>query len=680
MKSEERSVTLRNEGNALYKKGLNKQAIQKYFSALDIAPQDSAAYFQAMSNIAVALINLGFPQYAKQHLNRISEKSTHTGKLKQIEILSYANSELFVPPRQHLYKGHNKFYAELSSAVKVGYSRERGRHLIAAEDIPAGSVIGLEEPTFLVATRRLTNCSHCARILPLSYIPCEECDARFCNEECRGASEYFHWLMRHTTYVPDHSALDLAARVTMHFTREELESAFASQVDRADVAIPFDSKSFTSILRLQEQNFDDHNASVSSAADSILKCTKFLENMGYKECAVENTKQFLVSTLKSIIGRIELNAHLIYHDPCEWILGKHLASRLLIDAGITLKHSFNTKRLEILDSSNDIGDIVAVCLLPVASIANHSCVPNLITSFSDKDERCLVIRTSRDVFSGEELLHNYGPMLGIHSYEKRQVRLQNDFRFTCRCEACVMRGLHPVDRRLECRICCFCQADFVPNNPVEFRCPSCALDKNVKHAYRTIQEELSKMDAALEVEKWDWNNDGIHDEVFKVFEKSLKVYYMGHRRLEDFVERACLAAVKTGYFEYAEKYITFLSGLRKLIFGGSYCSFLANASLLTVVFEIIRMKNVPRMRSKIRLRDLKRMVSVVRSTFNKIYGLGSVRDYELNLLLEQAVGPQAISLILVPSSCYVYSTLYSDHGGAGKWIHLDCQQEAGVGG
>lgn len=40
------------------------------------------------------------------------------------------------------------------------------------------------------------------------------------------------------------------------------------------------------------------------------------KNMGYKECAVENTKQFLVSTLKSIIGRIELNAHLIYHDPC----------------------------------------------------------------------------------------------------------------------------------------------------------------------------------------------------------------------------------------------------------------------------------------------------------------------------------------------------------------------------
>lgn len=46
----------------------------------------------------------------------------------------------------------------------------------------------------------------------------------------------------------------------------------------------------------------------------------------------------------------------------------------------------------------------------------------------------------------------------------------------------------------------------------------------------------------------------------------------------------------------------------------------------------------------------------------------------------KCLGPQAISLILVPSSCYVYSTLYSDHGGAGKWIHLDCQQEAGVGG
>lgn len=62
MKSEERSVTLRNEGNALYKKGLNKQAIQKYFSVshLNLLPPDlRTSIYSSLTVQYCCLIGIG---------------------------------------------------------------------------------------------------------------------------------------------------------------------------------------------------------------------------------------------------------------------------------------------------------------------------------------------------------------------------------------------------------------------------------------------------------------------------------------------------------------------------------------------------------------------------------------------------------------------------------------------
>lgn len=36
--------------------------------------------------------------------------------------------------------------------------------------------------------------------------------------------------------------------------------------------------------------------------------------------------------------------------------------------------------------------------------------------------------------------------------------LDEDYHFLCRCEACSLEGKHPVDYRITCKMCCFCES------------------------------------------------------------------------------------------------------------------------------------------------------------------------------------------------------------------------------
>uniref|UniRef100_A0A0N5ANH1 SET domain-containing protein n=1 Tax=Syphacia muris TaxID=451379 RepID=A0A0N5ANH1_9BILA len=617
VKIEEKSVKYRLLGNRHYQKAQDKDALQNYYLALDEAPVGSNSYFQAMCNIAVTLVNLGFAECAETHMKRLLDKETGKPVIKQVaNVVKKLNSSskstrtgFFESPTQILYKTPNKLYPQLSSAVNVSYNKSRGRHLVAAEDIPVGSVIGLEVPHLLVTVAERTNCHYCGRILPLSYIPCEKCNVRFCNESCRDEGQYFHRFLDHSSYVRDHFIFDLAVRIVMTYSRFEVENCFQSPPKRENVNTQYDDKTLSGIFCLQSYSLLEKNSRFDEAISALMEYPEFIQGKGYDVYDEKTLKSLLAKTLKAIVTRIELNAHLIYHDPCPWIISGDIASNMLNDAEIPFKHSLNTKKIELLNTSETSIDVTAVCLLPVASIANHSCVPNLITSFCDKDERCIVIRTSRDVYAGEELLHNYGPILGLHTFEQRQERLQRDFMFICKCEACVMAGEHPIDKRLSNQRCCLCQIfnvvllrlndllsgffgldDFRPSSSKEFCCKSCANDTYKQVSYFKMEADLKKDIAALESDNWNWSDVKAYDRGFEVFQKAQAIYYVGNRMVEEFVTKACLAAMNAGYYHYGQKYIEYLSEMRKVIFHGRYCPFLANAFLLPAVFDIVLTK------------------------------------------------------------------------------------------
>ncbi|XP_071790711.1 SET and MYND domain-containing protein 4-like isoform X1 [Asterias amurensis] len=76
---------------------------------------------------------------------------------------------------------------------------------------------------------------------------------------------------------------------------------------------------------------------------------------------------------------------------------------------------------------------VATAVYPTASLLNHACEPNIIASF---DGDVLSIRAIRNIEAGEEILHCYGPHAKHMSKEDRQRALQEQYFFTCSCDAC----------------------------------------------------------------------------------------------------------------------------------------------------------------------------------------------------------------------------------------------------
>ena len=66
-------------------------------------------------------------------------------------------------------------------------SPERGRFMVAREDIPAGAVIGAEDPvaSSLSSAKRSLFCSVCFCRLDEYFLPCPGCsEVRFCRPQC----------------------------------------------------------------------------------------------------------------------------------------------------------------------------------------------------------------------------------------------------------------------------------------------------------------------------------------------------------------------------------------------------------------------------------------------------------------------------------------------------------------
>ncbi|KAL3471071.1 hypothetical protein BJX99DRAFT_250700 [Aspergillus californicus] len=81
------------------------------------------------------------------------------------------------------------------------------------------------------------------------------------------------------------------------------------------------------------------------------------------------------------------------------------------------------------------GEQFGAAVYPRASIANHSCCPN-ITHKPDK-QGCMVFTASRDILAGEECCITYFDMAEFVTVNERREHLQSLFRFKCGCPRCV---------------------------------------------------------------------------------------------------------------------------------------------------------------------------------------------------------------------------------------------------
>ena len=75
-----------------------------------------------------------------------------------------------------------------------------------------------------------------------------------------------------------------------------------------------------------------------------------------------------------------------------------------------------------------------IALFPSNSLMNHSCAPNLIQLFTSDAEDVIEIRAIKDILKGEEVTQCY--TRGLMTSSQMKTKLQEAFRFDCKCGVC----------------------------------------------------------------------------------------------------------------------------------------------------------------------------------------------------------------------------------------------------
>ncbi|KAJ5965743.1 hypothetical protein N7481_012457 [Penicillium waksmanii] len=87
----------------------------------------------------------------------------------------------------------------------------------------------------------------------------------------------------------------------------------------------------------------------------------------------------------------------------------------------------------------DRGEQFAAAVYPTASIANHSCVPNIVHKPDEMGR--MVFVASHDIFPGEECCISYFDLTRFADRDSRREHLRKSFKFPCQCEKCVSEEL-----------------------------------------------------------------------------------------------------------------------------------------------------------------------------------------------------------------------------------------------
>ncbi|XP_075710282.1 protein-lysine N-methyltransferase SMYD4 [Rhinoderma darwinii] len=408
-----------------------------------------------------------------------------------------------------------------SSSLTLKSSTSKGRHLVASEDIGHGELLICEEAyvTVLIPDRKpstkkntwdvtISNCDlychHCLQRLS-APLPCPHCSlARYCNSKCMDQA----WKNYHYVECPlgglllafgvfCHTALRTVLltgyrQISKLVSHQKSDKVQSCAVD-GESTPPYSSdyKSLFSLLSHNERHKGEHKflCALTSAALCKRLNIDLLRSMGTWLPTEDSVSQEDESHLMQILG-----SSILLH-----MLQLHCNAQ-----AVTVIHEeyeeFTTSLVESSKSSR-----LATALFPVLSLLNHSCDPNTSVSFQG---RYVMVRSSRPIRKGEEVLHCYGPHKLRMNFEKRQKLLKDQYFFACQCEACTQE-----QRLTDKTICDFCcpKCHSLLKGEDELHCvnESCAHRlksdeimlrlRNLQHAVHKAQEQLQNnhLDVAI---------------------------------------------------------------------------------------------------------------------------------------------------------------------------------------
>lgn len=329
------------------------------------------------------------------------------------------------------------------SNVKLEYKEDRGRFLVASEDIKPGEILIIETPysSILLPEYYGTHCQSCF-IRILAPIPCWFCcKVRFCSDICRlEAWERFHKVeCQQLDLILDSTLgkmamlamriLTSSGKIYLDYIISKLEEEADARKDQPDATRKlafneediYDSADYRTIYSLvtnsKQRGVGDlfKRALMSLYLLKILELTPFFYNGGSDPKNVKlNEKVAMGAVLLLHLQNLPCNAHEI----------SELEVQPLTGGGSNGGGK---------DATSSIVHETGAAAFGTLSLLNHSCDPNVVRHYYSTNS---VVRSIRTIKKGEELTDNYGYHYAMMGKEERQRKLYNQYFFRCDCLPC----------------------------------------------------------------------------------------------------------------------------------------------------------------------------------------------------------------------------------------------------
>ncbi|NWY90122.1 SMYD4 protein, partial [Loxia curvirostra] len=479
------------------------------------------------------------------HLTRLKKLSQLQVKLGEKEKCPEPAGEAHggTQGEPEIWEENNKI-SGASSSLSLSFDAERGRHLVASQDIVPGQRLVKEEAFVSVLCpgeslplqkgdtawdTRATNadlyCHRCLRQL-LASVPCQGCSyAKYCSQDCAARA----WQQYHRTEC-SLGALLLTLGVFCHVSLRTVLLAGFAEVSRLVAGSHRGDKN------LQSPEASCKPLSEAAGAGAGSRHLPGCDSSGWYQSSYEalfhllpHTEQHspehkFLCTLSVVALCKQLQAAgleaavLSQESPQQWSKPKtcektsaELSPELKTVAEAMLRHVLqlqcNAQAITVMQELGPgDGAVVdkkpvrlATAFFPVLSLLNHSCCPNTSMSFSGT---AATVRAAQPISSGQEVLHCYGPHWCRMRVAERQQLLSQYF-FECRCPACLQELESGVKSAVSIRnsFCCpKCQAPM--QGEEDTLCCSneaCATSTSRDHLSGRLQDLQQQIKKALDL-------------------------------------------------------------------------------------------------------------------------------------------------------------------------------------
>ncbi|KAM7088373.1 SET and MYND domain-containing protein 4 isoform 1-T1 [Ciconia maguari] len=557
----------REEGNRLFGRRHYGPAVRLYSQVCleDIARAESHGYPdrllpKVLLRKAECLLCLGRLQDAADALSVVENKIAMDGimtspthqtllkKLSQLKIKIHEKESCPEPAREacgdiqkksEIWE-ENDSISGASSSLSLNFNTERGRHLVASQDILPGQSLLKEEAFVSVLCpgeslllqdssetawdTRVTNadlyCHRCLRQL-LASVPCRGCSyAKYCSQNCADMA----WEQYHRTEC-SLGALLLTLGVFCHVALRTVLLAGFAEVSRLVEWSHHDDKDLHNPeARCKPPSEAPDTRGIPGCNDSGQYQSSYRAVFNLLPHAEKHSPEHKFLCMLSVVAICKqlqeagLEAAVLNQESSEkWSKPKtrektsgELSPELKIMAEAMLRHVLqlqcNAQAITVMqESGSGDGAVVnkkpvrlATAFFPVLSLLNHSCCPNISVSFSGT---AATVRASQPIPSGHEIFHCYGPHRCRMRVAERQQLLSQYF-FECRCQACLDELESDVKSVVSMRnsFCCpSCRASMQGEDMLCCSNEACAISVSRESLSQRLQDLQQQIKKGLEL-------------------------------------------------------------------------------------------------------------------------------------------------------------------------------------